>query len=159
MLHDFEEILLVGAWKQRYAPQLAQLKKNLPFGDFISTDSFSCAVAEEFVIFSAVTWISCLLNNYVIWFGLFFAVVFHFLIHAGMSLRFGHYVPGVLTSLLFLPPGIWLIYQSVVLTGYDSATLILAAGLGTLFGLGNVVFLHRAMATFSRWLERYARPL
>ncbi len=48
MFHDFEEIILVGAWKQRNSAYLVSHRSRLtPYGSFVSTAPFACGVAEE----------------------------------------------------------------------------------------------------------------
>ena len=89
MIHDFEEIVMVYAWQQKNKQYIQSRKdKYIPFKFKASTSAFSIAVAEEFVIISIVTIISCLLNNYVIWFGLFIAFIIHFFLHIFMCISF-----------------------------------------------------------------------
>ena len=78
MIHDFEEIILGRAWKIRYKKAREEsTMKRVPFSDFVSTDSFSVGVVEEFIIFSLVCLVSCYTKNYVVWYALFFGIVFH----------------------------------------------------------------------------------
>jgi hypothetical protein len=158
MIHDFEEIIFTGAWKKRYKKACEELKmKKVPFTDFVSTSSFSIAVAEEFIIFSVVAFLSNCFNNYVTWYGLFFAIVFHFLIHFKLSIQFKHYTPGLVTSILFLPFGIYILYKVAVMTGYNWQTICLSSIIGFLVVFANVIFLHKMMSRFDNWLARFAK--
>jgi hypothetical protein len=157
MIHDFEEIIFTSGWRKRHRKDIEESKmKKVPFADFVSTASFSCAVAEEFIIFSGVTFLSCFFNNYVAWYGLFFAIVFHFVIHFVLSIRFKHYVPGLYTSILFLPFGIYILYVVAEMTKYSWQTICLSSVIGFIVGMANVVMLHKMMSTFHNWLERLA---
>lgn len=64
MLHEFEEIIVIKSWQLRFQMKRETFKGKWPFSDFISAESFSCAVAEEFIIISVVTLICYLSNHY-----------------------------------------------------------------------------------------------
>jgi hypothetical protein len=158
MIHDFEEIIFIGAWRKRYKKAITESKmKKIPFADFVSTSSFSIAVAEEFIIFSVVAYLSSYFNNYVFWYGLFFAIVFHFLIHFKFSIQFKHYTPGLITSILFLPIGIYILYQAASISEYNWQTIRLSCIIGFIVVMANIVFLHEMMAGFDNWLARFAK--
>lgn len=94
--------------------------------------------------------------NAIAWYGLFFAVVFHFIIHFVLSLKFKHYVPGLITSILFLPIGIYILYIVADMTKYSWETLCLTSIIGFIVGLANVVFLHLMMHKLSHCLKRFS---
>ncbi|WP_434296020.1 HXXEE domain-containing protein [Clostridium sporogenes] len=158
MIHDFEEIIFTGTWKKRYKKACKESKmKKVPFSDFVSTSSFSCAVAEEFIIFSMVTFLSCYFNNYVAWYGLFFAIVLHFVIHFVLSLKFRHYVPGLVTSIIFLPFSIYILYIVTEMNKYSWQTICLSSIIGFIIVLLNIAILHKMMSKFSNYLKKFAK--
>lgn len=73
MLHDFEEIIFVEAWKRKYKRKIQTTKmKKIPFADLGSTPSFSIGVLIEFFIISALSLSACIFDWYFLWLGLFF---------------------------------------------------------------------------------------
>lgn len=158
MIHDFEEIILTRAWKKKYRKAREESNmKRIPFSDFVSADSFSIGVLEEFFIFSIVCLFSCCASNYVVWYGLFFGIVFHFLIHIRMNIQFKHYTPGFYTALLFLPFGAYFLYKGAIMTGYSVRTLCLSAIFGLIVIILNVVVLHKMMPVMEHWLTAYEK--
>lgn len=150
MIHDFEEIIFIKQWKKK------EYYKNLkvkPFSNFISTASFSVAVAQEFIIFSIVTFISALLNNYLLWFGLFSAIVIHYFIHCVISLNIKKYHPGLITSIIFFPIGIYLLYISAISLNFSLSTIVITTVIGLIILLGNLRFLHIAMPVFEKIIK------
>ena len=126
MLHDFEEIIFVKVWRERYQQErsLSKMKKK-PFDHFQSTASFSIGVEIIFIILSAVSLFSVILNSFFIWYGLLFAIISHFVIaHIRMTVQFRHYTPGVFTSVIFLPVTIYLLYMATKLLNYDLIEII-----------------------------------
>ena len=104
MLHDFEEIIMINAWKQKRKKYIESLKTgHVPFDFNASTASFSIAVAEEFLIISIITLVSSLINNYIIWYGFFIAFTLHLFIHLFQFIFFKKYVPSIITSIIFIP--------------------------------------------------------
>jgi hypothetical protein len=160
MIHDFEEIIVVGVWKEKYAALISSMNKDdrkAPFSDYISADSFSCAVAEEFILFSAAALIGVLWGNYIAWFGFFFGVFFHFLIHVYLSVKFGHYVPGLVTSIPFFLISCWIIWKAIHLMPYSAATLLITAVVGFAVSITNLIWLHKLMPVFYNWLQKYRK--
>lgn len=153
MIHDFEEIIFIESWKRKYKTELGAFKGKAPFSDFKSTPSFSCAVAEEFFIFSVITLISCLTNNYIVWFAFYFACIFHFVIHIVLCIRFHHYVPGITTSILLLPVGVYTLYNGSLLMQSSIQVLIACAVIGTALLLLNLKLLHKLMPTFEKYIN------
>lgn len=109
MFHDFEEIIIFKPWMNA---NRAALEKRLPasvarifarHGD-ISTSAYALAVAEEFVVLSALTLIAVEWNLYEFWAGMMLGFFIHLLIHVGQFLAYRRYVPVILTS---LPSGLY----------------------------------------------------
>ena len=158
MLHDFEEIIVVEAWKNRYqAQRIAAKMKKPPFEDLRSTASFSIAVAIEFIVICAISLLSVLMNWYLLWYGLFFGFTVHLLVHGVLCLRFRHYVPGIVTSIPFFPICVYLLYVSSTLFPFTGMEISLFCVLGVVAMLLIVIGLHRAMGAFERLVTAFAR--
>ena len=157
MLHDFEEIVMVNVWQKRNEEYIKNRKnKYIPFNFRSSTSAFSIAVDEEFAIISLVSILSCLFNNYIIWFGLFIAFIIHFVLHLLMCLDFKKYVPGVTTTILFLPVCCFIVYKFNSLMHYKVIPMLLSVIISTLIFLINIYVLHKAIEKFSCLLEKYS---
>lgn len=156
MLHEFEEIILIEPWQKKFQWKRETFKGRWPFPDFISTESFSCAVAEEFILVSAVTLIGCLTNNYLLWFGAYFACILHFVLHLTIGLYFRNYVPGVVSAVLLFPIGAYNLYKGVTLMQVSKTELVIYAVIGTVLLLLNLMMLHKLMKLFEKWIQRLA---
>lgn len=157
MLHDFEEIIVVEAWKNRYYAQRINTKiKKPPFEDLKSTASFSIAVGIEFIVICAVSLFSALTNWYLLWYGLFFGFTAHFLVHGYFCVHFKHYVPGIVTAIPILPVFVYLLYVSQTLFSSTTIEISLYCSLGVIVMLLMIIVLHRAMGAFENLVLNYA---
>ncbi|NFS30004.1 HXXEE domain-containing protein [Clostridium botulinum] len=158
MIHDFEEIILVSPWKKKYKNYLdtCTIKKK-PFEDFKSTDSFSIGVEILFLIFSFASLFSIIFNSYYIWYGLFFATAAHFITaHLNLTIKFKHYVPGIITAILFLPLSIYILYTATLILAFSVTEVILSCVAGSLFGFVIYVFLHSIEKNFENLLVKFS---
>lgn len=72
LLHDFEEIILVGVWRQRYKKILDNLSiKKKPYNHFRNTDSFLMAIATLFLITVVSVIVSIITKKFYVWYGVF----------------------------------------------------------------------------------------
>ncbi len=158
MIHDFEEIIFISAWRKKYKYYLDTCKmQKKPFADFKSTDSFSIGVEILFVIFSFAALFSIIFNSYYIWYGLFFATTAHFITaHINLTLKFKHYVPGIITAILFLPLSIYILYTATLILGFSITEIILSCVAGSLFGFVIYVFLHSVEKSFENQLLKFS---
>lgn len=157
MLHDFEEIIMITAWKQRNKKYIESLKiRHIPIDFNASTAAFSIAVAEEFLIISIITLVSSLISNYIIWYGFFIAFTIHLFIHLFQFLFFKKYVPSIISSIIFIPISCFIIYKTTMLLNYNSSASLLSILICTVIMVINVLFLHRVMKKFDFWLECYS---
>jgi len=60
------------------------------------------AVAEEFILLSIITISSVLLDNYLLWFGVFMGFFMHLLIHLAQWLILRKYIPVIYTTIISL---------------------------------------------------------
>jgi hypothetical protein len=158
MVHEFEEIILVGAWRKRNHAYLSTRNPKLtPYWAFVSTSSFACGVAEEWLLLLAITAAALSFRNYFLWYGVLFAFTFHLLaFHLILGNLFRRYVPGVLTAALFLLPSVFMLYYSARDLHYGWQTVVLSSLTGTAIVGVNLWLMHRAMPVFDRWLDRFS---
>lgn len=158
MIHDFEEIVFVKVWKEKYQYCLDNCSiKNKPFGNFKRTDEFSIGVEIIFVILSVITFLSIVFNNYYVWYGFLFTITAHFITaHFNLVIKFKHYVPGFITSILFLPLNAYIIYISTVMLGFNFIDIIISCVLGAIAGFFIYTFLHSIEKNFENQLIKYS---
>lgn len=158
MIHDFEEIIFISAWRKKYKHYIdtCTMKKK-PFEDFKSTASFSIGVEILFLIFSFAALFAIIFNNYYIWYGLFFATTAHFITaHFLLTLKFKHYVPGIITAILFLPLSIYILYTATSILVFSVSEIILSCVVGSLFGFVIYVGLHSAEKSLESQLVKFS---
>ena len=157
LLHDFEEIILVGVWKQKYRKILNRLStKKQPYSHFRNTDSFSMAIAVLFLIIVVIGLLSIITKNYIIWYGTFFTFTAHFLVHIVLTLRFKHFVPGIITSIILMPICLLILYQVTALLPYSYVTLVISSLLCCLLLAVIFYFINQLINVFDKWLQKYA---
>ncbi len=163
MLHDFEEIIMAEVWGKRYKKRINTVwPKRQPFGlNYIQhchTPTFSIGVEVEFVLFTVISLLSVIFQNYFIWYGAFLGVVIHMIIiHVSICFQFKNYVPGVITSIIFLGPSIWFLYKAEEIVHYRGGTVALACLLGIALMMIIIPLLHKLMAFWSQWLYKYSQ--
>lgn len=125
MIHDFEEIVMFEMWLyknrgdlQRRFPKLEKFLTRNGFFAY-STADFAVAVAFEFVLLSAVCYLSVGMENYGWWFAAFMAFFVHLWVHIVQWLVYGRYIPMIITTFLALPYcfyALWKFAQSGILS-------------------------------------------
>ena len=155
IFHDFEEIIFMQSWVSRNRSYLCERfpglsKRLLPHCDNITTSSFAFGVAEEFILISIITVVSYVMNWYILWIGVFIAFTLHLVIHCFQALIVKKYVPAIITSVICLPICIYIIKHTVELFPLD--TVVLYSVLSFLFMVVNLIFVHKVMEVFSKWL-------
>lgn len=162
MIHDFEEIIMSEVWGKRYSKEINTIwPKNKPFGlNYIKnchTPTFAIGVEVEFLLFTVICLFSVIFDNYFVWYGAFLGVIIHMvLIHIVICFRFKNYVPGVVTSVIFLLPGIWFLYKACGILHYGMRTVLLASLLGIVLMAVLIPVLHKFMGIWSEWLYQYS---
>ena len=159
MIHDFEEIIMIKPWTarnsseiQRRFPSLAS--RMLPHLERLSTSSLALAVAEEFVLLSAVTYIAVEYDLYSVWAGVLLAFFIHLIVHIIQFLLYGKYIPVIITSLItslyctfalyFLNLNNYLVWPDVAKWTMLSVVILIV----------NLVFVHSLAARFEKWLNK-----
>lgn len=158
MIHDFEEIIMVRAWKARHREKFSFLKRPF-FGNTTNTSAFSIAILEEFLLLSGASLFTQLTGNNSVYFGLFFAYTLHLIVHFLMTIKVKFYVPGLLTAILQFPLCCYLLMQLYEQITVSALMLFVICIACTIFAFANVFLLHRLMAKFDAWLARYGTDL
>ncbi|MHB8128522.1 MAG: HXXEE domain-containing protein [Mobilitalea sp.] len=158
IFHDFEEIIFMKPWVTKNRQYLSKRfpilsKKLLSHFDNISTSAFVLGVAEEFVLISIVTVISFTRNWFFLWVGLFIAFALHLIIHCIQTIIFRRYVPAIITSIICLPICIYFIQNIMQL--FPLGTIILYSIISFILMVGNLVFMHKVMVRFNKWLSKF----
>jgi hypothetical protein len=162
MLHDFEEIIMGEVWGKRYVKKIKTTwPKRQPFGlNYIrtfQTPTFSIGVEILFLTFSLISLLSVIFQNYFLWYGAISGVTLHLVfVHMLLCIRFKHYVPGVITSAVFLLPCIWFLYAAEKILHYKMWTILSACLLGIVLTIILMLVLHKAMGSWSERLLKYS---
>ncbi|WP_413894758.1 HXXEE domain-containing protein [Clostridioides sp. ZZV14-6105] len=89
-------------------------------------------------------------------FGMDVYLLLHFIFpHFNLYIRFKHHVPGVFTSIIFLPICIWLLYITSNMLNYSLFKLALFCFIGTVLLVIIFVSLPKAMKFFEYLLIMY----
>jgi hypothetical protein len=158
MGHDFEEIIMMRPWLNRYGDRLkarfpALAGRFLPRIEQLSTSAFALAVAEEFVILAVLTYLSVEFALYSLWLGLLLVFFLHLVVHIGQVIVLRHYAPVFVTSVLGSFYCLFALYYMIVYTpvvwGY---ALGWAVVLGVILA-ANLLLAHRLAGRFEVWLR------
>jgi len=152
MIHDFEEIIMMRWWVTKNGDFLQEkFPKTYSKMGFIfnhSTSAFALAVAEEFVIFSAITFTAIIFNWYFLWLGLFMCIFIHCFMHIGQFILLKRYVPCIITSILILPYFFFTFFRMIdyfSIKDFIIWTLIAVV----IFGI-NLLFVHKLANVFDK---------
>jgi hypothetical protein len=162
MLHDFEEIIMAEVWGSRYSKEINTVwPKRQPFGlnyiRFCQTPTFSIGVEVEFLLFSLISFLSVIFQSYFLWYSAFLGFTLHLVfVHMLICIRFKHYVPGVITSIIFILPSVWILYVAKMIIHYDMGTILLSCLLGIILTIIIIPVLHKAMGSWSKLLYNYS---
>lgn len=165
MIHDFEEIIMAEVWDKRFHDRImTKFPKRRPFGLGVNyawqTPTLSIAVAIEFVLFSLISFFSVACQNYLLWMSAYLGFLLHLVfIHILASVWFKGYVPGVVTSVILLVPGIIILMKAQAILRFEPPTLLLAGGIGIALLAAILPALHAFMSVTDHWLDGYSRPV
>ncbi len=163
MIHDFEEIIMVEAWGERYKAKIERVwPKRKPFGlgqfHTQATAVFSIAVYVEFILFSVIAFLSVLFDSYLIWMVVFLGLTIHYVIpHLIFPIIFKGYVPGQITGLIVILPSIYIAYYANSILGYSPLTMAISGLVGIVFMMLLVPALHHFMVNWHQKLDQYSR--
>lgn len=152
IFHDMEEIVGFIPWyhknqrmlEQKY-PRISKTYKNT------STEGFAFAVYEELIFCIIICIISLLKNQYGIWLGVLVACTLHFIIHIIQAIIIKRYIPALITSIIGVPVGLFLIYRSMEILNYRIYFVVIYGAIGIICMLINLKFAHILMKKFTIW--------
>lgn len=156
MIHEFEEIIFIKLWfnmnkdkiKNKF-PQIAhRITDHL---EKMSTEGFSIAVLEEFLLIIIITVTAAYYKFYLIWFGIVVAFTVHLLIHCIQTIVFRGYVVAAGTSTFGLPICIWIIYRAWLNVNYPIENIITVCAIVLILMSINLLFIHKMMEKFEDW--------
>lgn len=159
MFHDFEEIIFFKPWLRRNKehfrlrfPRIA--KRVLPHLDKLSISAFALAVAEEFILISAVTYAAVLSGKYTLWFAVFAGFSLHIVVHIVQWMVYRRYLPTIVTSVLVLPYCLYTFNEFARAGLMDASEMILWALIGLIIVVVNLLLVHRLAERFDRWSNK-----
>lgn len=160
MIHDFEEIIFLRAWfinnRDYMSKRFPGIAKHIvPHMERVSTQAFSLGVAEEYIIISAVSVFSFTFNNYLVWFGLFFAFTLHLIVHLIQCVILRKYIPSAATAAAVLPYCFYTYAKTLEIA--IQPRMLASAALSVVFMLINLILIHRLMERFDKWLDKYVK--
>jgi hypothetical protein len=158
MAHDFEEIIMMRPWLNRYGGQLkkrfpALADHLLPAVEQLSTSAFALIVAEEFIILSVLTYIAVEWGLYALWLGLLVVFLSHLLVHIGQVIVLRHYAPVMVTSVVC---SVYCVFAWWYMTTYTPVIGTHVIGWAVVCGVVMMVNLwlgHRLAGKFEVWLR------
>ena len=149
MFHDFEEIIFMKLFFAKNSEYLQnrfpKLSKQILKMNGISTATFAFGVAEEFVLFSILTYTSLLTENYGWWFGLLAGFTLHIIIHIIQFIVVRKYLPVIITSVLVLPYCIYTILKFYNLLILSVQQMIFYSLIMTIIMGVNLFLVHKLM--------------
>jgi len=152
MIHEIEEIIFMKAWTKEVVSTGGNNSFEAHALGFVSTEAFTLAVFEEYLIIIAVTIHAWVFESYMVWMGLFCAVALHYVFHILMSILYKAYVPGEASAILLLVVSPFIVFQVMLETGMLWQSVVLwTIGVGLLF-LINLGFLHKLMPKFNQFI-------
>lgn len=151
IVHDMEEIMGFGLWRQKNQKMLEE--KYPKIGNVYreySTEGMAAAVMEEMILCLLVCCIARGTGFYGIWLGTFIAYTLHLLVHMGQSIIVRQYIPALATSILCLPLSVWFLIISIQNLDYSVGEIFLWSLAGTVMVAGNLKFAHVILHAFTR---------
>ena len=153
IFHDMEEVVGFIPWlcKNRVLLE-TKYSKFITSYEGVTTEGFALAVFEELILCIVICIVSYLTDFYGIWLGGLIACVLHFAVHIIESVVIKKYIPALITSIIALPIGIWIIYKSIYILNYDIMTIVIFGVIGIMVIALNLKFAHWLMKRYSEYL-------
>ena len=140
MFHDMEEIIGAEKWIQRNLDAIItahpKAERMLAVYRGVTTAGFAAAVYEELIVLIGI----CLANDLTditffdgLWFGGLMGFTLHLVIHIAQAALIRRYIPCLISSVISLPPSIFLICKCVPLLSFDALLIS-----GMIFGIVGV---------------------
>lgn len=162
MIHDFEEIIMMKPWRNRFSALLNDrlpkwLRNTANRTLNLSTPGFAFAVLLIFVMLSIVTYICVELDFKAFWLGIVTVYFLHLIMHLFQGIFLKNYVPAIISSIL---TGIYCLYVFWYASRYFDISW-LQVGLSILIGMvpfvGMFALIIFLANLFDRWLTKFER--
>lgn len=151
ILHDMEEIIGLDAWLKKNRALLINRYPTISRAyRSYSTEGMAAAVLEELLLCIIICAAAELGGFYRLWLGVFAAFALHLVVHIVQTAVFRGYIPAVITSLLCLPPSVWLISCWIGAISCSAAQLLLYTAAGAAITAGNLKIAHMIIRAFTK---------
>lgn len=154
MLHEMEEIIGAKIWLDKNTDIVRRYDRLSALHRNFSSEGFSAAVLEEYLLCIMVTGASIYFDSYIVWIGAFIAFSLHLLMHIVQSMVVKRYIPALASSVILLPISIFLIREAIYTFGYTFSGVVISAVLCTVLVALNVLFGHYIMKRVTFILRR-----
>ncbi|MFB6318835.1 HXXEE domain-containing protein [Saccharicrinis sp. FJH54] len=148
MIHEFEEIIFMQSWVKRAEPKITSRLPNL--GSMIirrqkalSTAGFAFIVAEEFLLVTALTIMTYFTASYTLFMSLVLVYSLHLFVHIGQAIVLRSYIPALVTSLLTVVYGTYVIHFYISSVYFDPSAFFTNTIIVTLSAAGNLFLMHK----------------
>lgn len=158
IFHDMEEIIGAKVWLNKNSalinhkyPRLCKMSKDF------STEGFAFAVFEELIVCIILCIATSLINNSLvwgIWLGAFIACTVHFVVHIIQAIIFRKYIPAVITSIISMPPSVWIILKVLDYFSDYLSEMYAFMVIGFIIVFVNLIFAHKLMGVFTRYINK-----
>ena len=156
MFHDMEEIIGISGWIRknysRIVDRFPAAERILSTYKEITTAGMAVAVYEELLVLLII----CLLTDLTeipilpgIWFGVLLGFTLHRFIHIAQAMQIRSYIPALITSILSIPPSIWLVVRSAAYIPMDALII-----LGIIVGIAGVAVNLKFAHMIGQWFQR-----
>lgn len=157
IFHNMEEIVFAKIWLKRNREWLAQehpviVKMTTDF----STEGLAFATWEELSLCIVLCWSVYYFDStalWGIWLGAFIACALHFVMHILQCLYFRRYIPMVITSVIALPPSIFVIWEVMHVFQNNMRGMYLYIVLGMVVVVLNVIWARKLIGIFTRFFK------
>lgn len=163
MIHEFEEIIMVKPWLLREGEALKRRfprvgPRVLGLYERMSSPAMALAILEEFLLLSAITYVSVEQMRPLVWAALLTGYLIHIVAHLVQFAILRVYCPFVFSSVLSLAFGAYAAQRLAEVSDFTAQELALwTAGFAFLIAL-NLRLAHGLAAAFDRWLQRHYLP-
>lgn len=155
MIHDFEEIIMIEAWKKKNEKYIKE--KNIPYSFEVSTASFSAAVLGIFILFSVLSGFSYIYESYFLWTAMYIGFILHMIFHVISSMVMRRYTPGAATSIPFTLLCLHMLLKSGILLKYNAIGLCITVIILVIIAVVFLGCLHNLMGNIDKLIEMYIK--
>lgn len=145
MLHEMEEIIGAGIWLDRNKDIVRRYNRLSALYQNFSSEGFSAAVLEEYLLCIMVTGASIYFDVYIVWIGAFIAFSLHLLVHIIQSMVIKRYIPALASSVILLPISAILICKAIYAFEYAFLGVAISSVICTILAALNLIFAHYIM--------------